>query len=275
MYISQFHELSDLGDYYYHFKVASGNEKNDDVWGNPGSCCAKGHIMNSWFVGKISEFHPGFQFPFSNQHDIISYPVEFVKSTRFTKALKAYHMTIGSMFAGIAGTIHHTYTLVKLAACAAFIAIKSLWDLETRERFLEDLKATCKNELLYHINMLVVSLLQIIPVAGIFLPRLYWSITGAVANKAHQTLLVINDSMRAEMKQAPRHPKFKVITKDEQERKHRASDDGFFHTRVAIPASDITGKRVRFQSETSDTSPVRSEGKGSRQTSSYEIIVSV
>lgn len=192
--VPKYFDMDDVGEYYYHNKVTLGREE-DPLFIGGSAAVHDQHICMSWTMEKIKEWYPGFGMFFANQQEITDYPLEFVKSDRYTPAVKVFHMTIGSIFVGFAQSIHHTIGIIKYVACAIFFTIKSIWDLETRKNLMTDFKASIK-DIKYHANMLVKSLVQLVPGAGIFLPSLYDTTTSKIASETEQGMSVINEKLR-------------------------------------------------------------------------------
>ncbi len=174
-------DITNLGDYYGHYSNARGIHSENPCWE-----VHRGDETNNPLLSMINDFHPELFMFVQNQKEITASPLEFVKSNRYSKGLKAFHLTIGTIGYGLISAIHHVYMITKVFIYSIFFTLKSLGDLETRKGLWRDIKMTFTDDFCYHISSLVKSLLQTIPVAGIFLPSLYNAALGFAENKINQ-----------------------------------------------------------------------------------------
>ena len=172
--------LMNIGTYYNHNPTAyeqDGSKSNYSL-----------RLVDNRIFGYATYFFPSVINFLKNHEEITERPIAFSDSKKYTTPLKVFHMTLGTLIAGVMETVYHTSSLVFLAVLTVFFVVKSLFDRDARESFPQDLKGTLKNEVSYHINGLIKGVLQAIPVAGIFLPNLYTTSIDALKPRIYALL---------------------------------------------------------------------------------------
>ncbi len=156
-----------LGELYHHTEATTRALPPNDL-----EIYLRHSFLNSRIMGLVESYLPPLFSCYINQAEIRQYPAGFVLSDRYSLGCKIFHMTVGTVMAGVCETLYNTAFLLYLAAATLFFGIKSIYDPAQRRNFPSELSASYKSELCPAVSALIKGILQLIPGLGIFLPEI-------------------------------------------------------------------------------------------------------